>query len=77
MSAAVIKNRITIFKHLSIDEIDNSVNMTIFENLLDSHYHEFVKFCDKIKQSCDNIESVTCFIENGVLNFDLKYEEEK
>ncbi len=69
-------DRITVFKHLAVNQIDNTVNMTIFENLLNEYYSDFISFCNQVKESSDKIESVTCYIENGRLEFDLKLEEE-
>jgi len=68
-------DRITIFKHLSIDQITNTVNMSIFENLLNDYYSDFISFCDQVKSSPEKIGSVTCYIKYGKLEFDLQLEE--
>lgn len=68
-------DRITVFKRLAVNQIDNTVNMAIFENLLNDYYSDFINFCDQVKNSSEKIESVTCYIKNGKLEFDLQLDE--
>lgn len=67
------KNRIEIFRHLTVDEIKNEINEIVFDNLLGAHYNEFVEFCEKIKAHANEISTVSCYIENGELNFEITY----
>jgi len=65
-------NRISIFKHLTVDELTQSVNEELFSELLNDHYDEFVSLCEDVKEISDKIKYVTCFIDNGVLTFDIE-----
>lgn len=70
-------DRIHVFKHLSVNELDNTINMTIFENLLNDYYTEFVEFCDGVKNSSKKIKNVSCYIDDGKINFEVEEVEEE
>lgn len=70
-------DRIHVFKHLSVNEIDNTINMTIFENLLKEYYSDFITFCDTVKKTPDKIKSISCYINDGILHFDVEEKEEE
>lgn len=71
-----LTTRIHIFRHLSIDEIDNSINMKIFENLLNEYYDTFISFCNTIRQANRNVDTISCYLEEGELKFELKYKDD-
>lgn len=64
-------SRITIFKNLTTDEVTNSVNEQIFSGLLTEYYNEFIEKCDYIRDNVDTISFVSCYIDMGVLKFDI------
>ena len=69
-------NRITVFKHLTVDELTSETNMTIVHGLLDEYYTDFVDFCDSIAED-NTVESVSCYIEDGQIRFNVTRKEEE
>lgn len=65
------QNRIEVFHHLTYDEIAKSLNVDLFDGLLDGHYDEFVAFCEKIKSRSTPLTSISCYIENDQIHFEI------
>lgn len=70
-----LSNRIELFRHLTIDELNN-INDELFKELLSDFYSKFIDTCDYINQNKNKIVSVSCFIENGEIYFSYKFKEE-
>jgi hypothetical protein len=63
-------NRINIFRKVAVNEIDNSVNETIFEHLLSDQYPRFVEACEYVKSHPNpEIQNVSCYLEQGQATF--------
>lgn len=71
-----LSNRIELFRHLTIDEVNDNVNDEIFKELLSEYYCKFINTCDYINRNKNKIVSVSCFIENGEIYFSYKFREE-
>ena len=66
-------SRIDLFRHLAVDRLSNHINENIFSSIADGYYNEFICFCDQVEAEKDNIDTVSCFIEDGVLKFEIEY----
>ena len=65
-------NRIELFRRLTLDELDKTVNTDLFELLLDGKYDSFVSLCKYIKLNKNLISDVSIYLlENGELHFDV------
>ena len=62
-------DRIVIFHHLTYDDIKKSLDMNLFGNILDSHYDEFVEFCEKVNNSATSLTRLSCYLENDKIHF--------
>lgn len=69
-----LDDRIDIFRHLTIDEVNSTVNHEIFEGLLSKYYEEFVKFCEELEQlDSKRVKGVSCHIADNQIYFDVEY----
>lgn len=71
-----LSNRMDLFRHLTSEELTSSVNEAIFKSLLVDSYDKFVEACDYVKQNKNKVSSVSCFIENGDIQFTYSYKED-
>jgi len=66
-------DRISIFKRLTIDQLDDSINEMIFKSLLCDQYPKFVDFCLYVKSHpSPSIISVSCDIIDGIAKFTIE-----
>ena len=72
ISSLQVPDRIEIFRHLAVDEFDK-VRLDIFDSIAGNHFHEFLKFCDKVFKEKDKINSVSCTLEDDRLQFNIDY----
>jgi len=66
-------DRISVFKHLTVDKLTNAINQEIFSGLLKDFYDDFVKTCDYVRDNANKIKSVSCYIQNGEIRFEYEY----
>lgn len=74
-SIPMIKNRIVVFNRLTDSEL---ADCSMFEELLENHYHKFVYFYEIISESdiIENIETISCKSANRhVLDIDITLED--
>jgi hypothetical protein len=73
-SISRLKNadRVEIFKHLAVDELDE-VRLNILDSIASKHLQAFVGFCDKVFSEKDIIEDVSCTLEGDDLQFNIIY----
>ena len=65
-------NRIELFRRLTLDELNKTVNNDLFELLLDGKYDNFVSLCKYIEVNKELISDVSIYLlENGELHFDV------
>lgn len=69
-----LNDRVEIFRHLTVDQLDSEVNEAIFKGLLDSYYTEFSKFCEDIRDNPDRdkIRDISCHIADGQIYFNVR-----
>ena len=65
-------NRIELFRRLTLDELNKTVNNDLFELLLDGKYDNLVSLCKYIEVNKELISDVSIYLlENGELHFDV------
>lgn len=65
-------NRIELFRRLTLDELDKTLNTDLFELLLNDKYDSFVSLCEYIKSNKNLISGVSIYLlDNGELHFDV------
>ena len=72
ISGLVNADRVEIFKHLAVDELDG-VRLDILNSVAAKHFHVFLDFCDKVFRERDTIEDVSCTLEGDELHFNITY----
>ena len=72
ISGLVNADRVEIFKHLAVDELDG-VQLDILDSIASKHFHSFLDFCDKVFSERDTIEDVSCTLEGDELQFHITY----
>ena len=72
ISELVAADRIEIFKHLAVDELDG-VQLNILDSIASKHFHTFLDFCDKVFSEKELIDNVSCTLENDELHFNINY----
>lgn len=72
LSGLVVADRVEIFKHLAVDELDG-VRLDILDSIAAKHLQSFLDFCDKVFSEKDSIESVSCTLNGDELQFDVNY----
>ena len=72
ISRLVNADRVEIFKHLAVDELDG-VQLEILNSIASKHFHTFLDFCDKVYSERDNIENISCTLEGDDLLFNIAY----
>jgi hypothetical protein len=65
-------DRVEIFKHLAVDELDG-VRLNILDSIASKHFQSFLDFCDKVFSEKDSIEDVSCTLEGDELQFNISY----
>ena len=68
-------SRTDIFHDIAVDELTQMINMDILASISDINYQRFIAFCDQVVEEKDSIDSVSCVLENGELEFFIKYKE--
>jgi len=67
-------DRVDIFKHLTVDQLTNSVNYKLFEGLLSEYYDDFIDFCNRVQsEDKSRIQDVSCHIADGTIYFNINY----
>ena len=65
-------NRIELFRRLTLDTLDKTINTELFSILLDGKYDNFVSLCKFIESKKDLVSDVSIYLlENGELHFDV------
>lgn len=72
ISGLVSADRVEIFKHLAVDELDG-VQLDILNSIATKHFKPFLDFCDRVFDDRNNIEDVSCTLEGDELQFNIKY----
>ena len=75
MEISTIKyaNRVEIFKHLAVDELDGTVNLKILNSIACDNYHAFLEFCDQVYQDKDRIKEISCTVRGRRCRFNADY----
>jgi hypothetical protein len=71
-----LSNRIELFRHLTVDELNNDINESIFKGLLSDRYDKFIEACDYVNRNKNKIVSISCFIQDGEIYFTYVFKEE-
>lgn len=67
-------SRIDIFRDVAVDEISKMINMDLLSHIAADEYEKFIEFCNYVEIEKDNIDSVSCSInEDGSLDFSAKF----
>ena len=72
ISGLVNADRVEIFKHLAVDELDG-VRLDILDSIASEHFNSFLDFCDKVFSEKDLIEDVSCTLDGNELHFNINY----
>ena len=72
ISDLVHADRVEIFKHLAVDELDG-VRLDILDSIASKHFRSFLDFCDKVFGEKELIQGVSCTLEGGELQFHIEY----
>ena len=72
ISGLVIADRVEIFKHLAVDELDG-VRVNILDSIASKHFHSFLDFCDKVFSERDLIANISCTLLEDQLHFEIEY----
>lgn len=69
-----LNDRVEIFRHLTVDQLDSEVNDAIFRGLLDTYYPQFAAFCDEIRDNPERekIRDISCHIADKQIYFDVR-----
>ena len=68
-------SRTDIFNDIAVDELTKMINMEILASISATNYQKFIDFCDQVTEEKDSIISVSCILDNGDLEFFIKYKE--
>ena len=72
ISELVHADRLEIFKHLAVDELDG-VHLNILDSIASKHFHSFLDFCDKVFDERELIQDVSCTLLADELQFHIEY----
>ena len=72
ISDLIVADRIEIFKHLAVDEL-NEVQISILDSIASNHLQTFIDFCNKVFEEKDLIDNISCTLEDDNLHFEINY----
>ena len=68
-------SRTDIFHDIAVDELTKMINMEILASISATNYQKFIDLCDQVTEEKDSMISVSCILDNGDLEFFIKYKE--
>lgn len=72
LSNLQVADRINIFRQIAVNEL-NDIRVDILDSIATSHFNEFNDFCDRVFKERDKIDTISCSIIDGDLEFSINY----